>query len=182
MICYNYTSVSCYVIIYTGNGCSGIQGGRCVWRELCTLFGDYATSTQHHSSQRPWTPTPLLCLLREPIPDSFACSCQASSQQTSSLQTMSSRSILVAALFTGVLPLHTRTRYWVGQRASKLAWQAHDRSQLDVTSDVNADVTASGLSRQDCQSTVWPRLHFSIYTRVIPLIRGLLEQNSHDFY
>ena len=49
VICYHYTSVSCYAIIYNGFGDSGIQRGRYVWLELCTLFGDYATSTPHHS-------------------------------------------------------------------------------------------------------------------------------------
>ena len=81
VIRYNYTSVSCYAVIYTGYGCSGTQRGRCVWHELCTLFGDCATSTQHHSSQRPRTSTPVLCLIvRESVQDSFARSCQTSSQ------------------------------------------------------------------------------------------------------
>ena len=48
VICYVYTSVSCYAIVYNGFGDSGIQRGRYVWLELCTLFGDYATSTPHH--------------------------------------------------------------------------------------------------------------------------------------
>ena len=49
VICYHYTSVSCYAIVYNGFGDSGIQRGRYVWLELCTLFGDYATSTPHHA-------------------------------------------------------------------------------------------------------------------------------------
>ena len=116
VICYLYTSVSGYAIIYTGYGCSGTQRGRYVWHELCTLFGDYATSTQHRSPQQPRTLTPLLCLLRELLQDNFACSCQASSQQASSRQTMCSRTILVPAPFTGALPLHTRACSRAGQR------------------------------------------------------------------
>ena len=132
MICYLYTSVSCYAIIHNGYVCSGTQRGRYVWHELCTLFGDYAISTPYHSPGRPRTLVPMLCILREMPQDNFACSCLASSQQTSPLQMISSRTTSVAALFSSALPLHTRQTPERGNNVANM--RAEHRTAVRSTS------------------------------------------------
>ena len=132
MICYLYTSVSCYAIIHNGYVCSGTQRGRYVWHELCTLFGDYAISTPYHSPGRPRTLVPMLCILREMPQDNFACSCLASSQQTSPLQMISSRTTSVAALFSSAMPLHTRQTPERGNNVANM--RAEHRTAVRSTS------------------------------------------------
>ena len=132
VICYHYTSVSCYAIIYNGFGDSGIQRGRYVWLELCTLFGDYATSTPHHSPKWSRTKVPTMCLWREMPQDNFACSCRTASQQTSTLQMISSRTTSVAALFPSALPLHTQPFQEQGYNVVRM--RAQHRTSVRSTS------------------------------------------------
>ena len=147
MICYVYTSVSCYAIIYNGYGDSGIQRGRYVWHELCTLFGDYATSTPHHSPRWPRTLVLMWCILREMPSDNFACSCRTASQQTSTLQMVSSRTTWVAALFPSALPLHTQPFQEQGYNVVRM--RAEHRTSVRSTSLVTSTLTLQHLVRPE---------------------------------
>ena len=86
--------------------------------------------------------------------DNFACSFLTASQQTSPLQMMSSRTTSSGGTISRCSAASYATDPGAGFQRGSHACPGQDRSQVDVTRDVDADVTASGSSRRDCQSTV----------------------------